>query len=198
MVASASLNSRMSLISLAVAEDSGWYDVNFQQADPYTWGRGKGCEIFDAKCPPKAISEFCGFPGEPGCSDDFGYITKCEKDSAAGRCFINISSRRCRMLQPQKNESSICLSYKKSRRRGFFDSSQTESNRQSGCFKIRCDHDGRKYTVFTRWGNRDMQFVCDKKGQNLRSAAFGIDFFCQDPRQVCSPKTNCPHDCYSR
>lgn len=32
-------------VSLAVLEDSGWYKVNYSNADLYPWGHGKGCDF---------------------------------------------------------------------------------------------------------------------------------------------------------
>ena len=37
----------ISEISLALFEDSGWYKVNWEMANLFLWGKGKGCDFFD-------------------------------------------------------------------------------------------------------------------------------------------------------
>ncbi|XP_062595486.1 ciliated left-right organizer metallopeptidase-like [Saccostrea cucullata] len=47
-------------MTLAVFEDSGWYGVNYSQADDYQWGKGEGCKL------PSSSDHMC-IPGEYGC-----------------------------------------------------------------------------------------------------------------------------------
>jgi hypothetical protein len=37
----------MSDITLALFEDSGWYQVNFEMSNLFLWGKNKGCDFFD-------------------------------------------------------------------------------------------------------------------------------------------------------
>ena len=59
MVPDDTFDSRFSVMSLAIAADSGWYDVDFMGGDEYNWGKGSGCEMFMRQCPRNLISEFC-------------------------------------------------------------------------------------------------------------------------------------------
>lgn len=47
-------------ITLSVFADTGWYKVNFSNADEYFWGKGKGCNFgFDENCGEDPYSELC-------------------------------------------------------------------------------------------------------------------------------------------
>ncbi|KAH9492717.1 Leishmanolysin-like peptidase 2 [Bulinus truncatus] len=45
-------------ITLAVFEDSGWYQVNYSEADKFIWGKGEGCS-FGLKTNCEFQDEFC-------------------------------------------------------------------------------------------------------------------------------------------
>jgi len=40
----------ISVFSLALLEDSGWYQVNYGLTENYYWGLNEGCDFFDARC----------------------------------------------------------------------------------------------------------------------------------------------------
>lgn len=40
----------ISKISLAILKDSGWYDVRYEQANLFLWGKDTGCSFFNKKC----------------------------------------------------------------------------------------------------------------------------------------------------
>lgn len=48
----------LSKFTLAILEDSGWYKVDYMQAQPFYWGKGKGCSFYTHLC--KNTEEFCG------------------------------------------------------------------------------------------------------------------------------------------
>ena len=37
-------------ITLALFHDSGWYTVNYTNADQFLWGRGQGCDFYEGDC----------------------------------------------------------------------------------------------------------------------------------------------------
>ncbi|XP_041481209.1 uncharacterized protein LOC121428565 [Lytechinus variegatus] len=41
---------KFSRLTLAWLEDTGWYEVDYAYADPYTWGRGLGCGFVNQSC----------------------------------------------------------------------------------------------------------------------------------------------------
>ncbi|KAI0225331.1 Leishmanolysin-like peptidase [Lamellibrachia satsuma] len=50
MTASVSQNPVYSRITLALLQDTGWYDVDYEKADMLYWGRGLGCEFAMTSC----------------------------------------------------------------------------------------------------------------------------------------------------
>lgn len=49
----------ISTITLGLLEDTGWYKVNYCQADYLWWGKNQGCDfVKSGKCPTKS-GEFC-------------------------------------------------------------------------------------------------------------------------------------------
>eukprot|EP01084_Bolivina_argentea_P081906 148315_1 len=44
-------NAYVSILTLALLQDTGWYDINFNYADPqFQWGYNEGCKFFENKC----------------------------------------------------------------------------------------------------------------------------------------------------
>lgn len=46
-----------SKFTLALFEDSGWYQVNYDFADPAYWGKDKGCDFLKT-CDPVEFPEY--------------------------------------------------------------------------------------------------------------------------------------------
>jgi len=50
MTASDMKDQRFSEFTFALLEGTGWYQVNYDHAEPMTFGKNKGCEFLDTKC----------------------------------------------------------------------------------------------------------------------------------------------------
>ncbi|KNC54016.1 uncharacterized protein AMSG_09673 [Thecamonas trahens ATCC 50062] len=50
MTGTSSADPRVSRITLALLQDSGWYTANFDAAQKFSFGKGKGCSFIDNKC----------------------------------------------------------------------------------------------------------------------------------------------------
>ena len=72
MTGSSSYNPRRSRITLALLEDSGWYDVDYSKADSFTFGEGEGCDFAQGTCDSWRGPYKCGSKekGGWGCSWD--------------------------------------------------------------------------------------------------------------------------------
>ena len=69
-------------ITLALFEDSGWYQVNYYTGGLFRFGKNKGCEFFEKKClvnEKETFSEFCHKSKEPKCL--FSHL-------GSGECYI--------------------------------------------------------------------------------------------------------------
>jgi len=54
-------------------ESTGWYKVNYNMAEPFSWGKGEGCTFLDGDCISKTtkkanFKEFCTSFGSYGCT----------------------------------------------------------------------------------------------------------------------------------
>ena len=118
MVADDTLDTRFSVMSLAVAADSGWYEVDFGKADLYSWGHKSGCSVFKSRCKRNALAEFCKSTGNTGCSGDFNYISLCKRSKFTAECKLNLNKENCKIFKKSKYKSfrygkaSICQNCK--------------------------------------------------------------------------------------
>lgn len=69
----------ISRITLAVFEDSGWYQPDYSKADIFTWGRGLGCEFVKKSC----LSWMKSNPGDPFPFCTVFEHTRCASDRVA-------------------------------------------------------------------------------------------------------------------
>lgn len=96
MVSKASKDAKFSKMSLAVAKDSGWYEVDMETGDHYLWGKNKGCHLFSENCDSANISEFCSDINAQACNDEHVYITICKQYTYTGECRMNVNVRSCK------------------------------------------------------------------------------------------------------
>jgi leishmanolysin len=106
MVAKEVPHSSFSALSLAVAADSGWYDIDLSIADEYSFGKNRGCGIFTKKCKNSPILEFCDIVNRSSCGDDLNYISVCKKSKYTGNCYINLRETMCKIPRPSSGDSS--------------------------------------------------------------------------------------------
>ena len=107
MVPDDTYDSRFSQMSLAVAADSGWYDVDLFSGDQYEFGRDEGCGMFSSRCEANAITEFCNSNGKTGCSDNMKYVSLCRNSIFTGNCGINLNYRSCKSNRRSNTKSFV-------------------------------------------------------------------------------------------
>jgi hypothetical protein len=90
------MDARFSILSLAVAADSGWYEIDLKAADEFNYGKNKGCRILDSKCRRSSLSEFCHSLNKKSCSDDLRYLNICQSGDFTGQCSINLPQKSCK------------------------------------------------------------------------------------------------------
>jgi len=68
-------------ITLAMFEDSGWYQVDYTNANLFVWGRDKGCDFFNSNCIEGAQTrfknEFCVNFNQHVCSTSHIFRANC-------------------------------------------------------------------------------------------------------------------------
>lgn len=77
-------NSAFSRLTLALMEDTGWYKVNYDMAQPLRWGKNLGCIFAKNSCKAwmdthgKNLDPFCNETRkESGCSEDRTAVAMC-------------------------------------------------------------------------------------------------------------------------
>lgn len=115
MVSDDTVDSKLTRLSLAVAKDSGWYEVDLSRGEHYFWGKNEGCSILANTCDHTTVSEFCSSAAHYGCSDDHMYSTNCTTSLFTGNCPINLQSNNCLIPRSWINpihtsgKDSLCL-----------------------------------------------------------------------------------------
>ena len=81
MISTAYPDTVISDITLALFEDSGFYQVNYDYGNLFKFGKNKGCDFFNKKCIEngKALfeDEFCVSTGEPMCTHSKTFKAEC-------------------------------------------------------------------------------------------------------------------------
>ena len=111
-------NSKCSKMTLAVARDSGFYQIDLDNADYYSWGRGHGCGLIEKKCDAFLSSEMCENEGQIQC-DSWGRVRrKCKVLVFSDGCGVWQNLVDCRQLRESGSgvnaygPSSRCLNTK--------------------------------------------------------------------------------------
>ncbi|XP_067680772.1 ciliated left-right organizer metallopeptidase-like isoform X2 [Haliotis asinina] len=86
-------------ITLALFEDSGWYKVDYSQADVYLWGRGAGCSF--------GLPSHCKFEVEYFCQQQAPGCHFLHWDKA--KCSTNSHITPCRVFESQPGQWSTCV-----------------------------------------------------------------------------------------
>ena len=193
MVPDDTLDARTSKMTLAVAKDSGWYEVDLGMGEHYTWAKGEGCSVFESTCDHVNVSEFCSKSGHYGCSDDHMYKTLCQTGLFIGNCPINLQRESCVVPGPTTNArytrgaSSVCLN------------ETISSNQSAGCYKVECSGDGSTYDVVSTDDGNEVRGTCSTKGDSFTLWDSTRKVVCEDPAEICKSNfTICPDDCHHR
>ena len=70
-------NTVPSAISMAVLEDSGWYQVSYDLTEKLFWGNSEGCSFAQGRCSGWDSRYFCTEPGQSGCTVDMRSKATC-------------------------------------------------------------------------------------------------------------------------
>lgn len=66
----------------------GWYQVNYNYAQEYNWGRKKGCDFITQQCNPK-FEEFCSADYQIKCSGNRRRKVVCQKSAFGDGCALS-------------------------------------------------------------------------------------------------------------
>jgi len=209
MTASVMPDQRISEFSLAFLEGSGWYQVNYDMADPLQWGKGEGCAFVDGTCFGTQFPEFCSDFGATGCTFDRTYGAYCGSpsgnvviDKFADNCpfFAGYSNTNCQD-PTQANGRSLSAEAHGQHSRCFAGTiypGNALTKKRSYCLNYKCKkQDNGKYELTIDLGNA--QPICRSKG-SISVNGYGGRFDCPDPDDFCSGagKKFCKRGCMGR
>jgi hypothetical protein len=205
MTSGSIIGKRFSEFSLGMLEASGWYDIDYSYAEPFSFGQGNGCDFISASC-SNAASRFdeyctgsnrgCSATGRGGgsCNNDpnmdgcrFYYpfeYNDCENDDAAD------DARLADLQVFGRGAGSKCFT-------GTLNTRKSSNGLTSFCFKSNCVGSGSSTQVEVQVGSH--KITCTKAGsQNIDGYYGSVD--CPDPLTFCNGpgKQFCPRNCMGR
>lgn len=189
--------SLLSELSLSMALDSGWFEIDTRFVQPLEYGRGAGIEIQTEVCPTADIRGFCSSPGQSSCSPDYKSKATCYSDEKYSEgCYFKFADVVC----------SIDDDYGKmvdSKIEALGDSSRCVMTSiyfgplKPLCAKAVCT--GTSSVMYT-FGN-GKSCTCSSDENNVRCLAGAISVLCPDSiAEFCETmldKYKCPSDCSS-
>lgn len=174
----------LSDVTLALMEDSGWYQVDHTKAQFLAFGYKEGCSFLGDACPSTA--DFCSASGTKNCNKDYTAKTTCGSDTFINGCYVNdywpgdLCTNLYDFNRNWKGEepgpSSRCFV------------SNVNNTQEGLCFKSSCENgkililiDGETVT-------------CETSGQSISHS--GITITCPDISMFCDYLSDmCPNDC---
>jgi len=196
MTASATQDMRITKFTLALLEGSGWYKVNYAMADPFYWGKDKGCSFISGSCKSGVFDEFCISMRSAGCNYHRTHGAYCGSTSSSSTvndrfvdncpyyapysnadCTDPTNSGRAAIAAEYYGEGSRCFM-------GTLYSSGTLRSKRSYCLKYECQKqaDG-SYYVNMILGSRTG--VCRSKG-SISISGYSGTLDCPDPQEFCT------------
>lgn len=186
MTAESSGDGVLSMFTLHLLNDSGWYDIDFDWAEYFNFGRGAGCSFIDGNCTAQ-FPEYCAKKNSLGCNRNRTSKTFCYVSAFSDQCILSLplSELRCssnsyptqiKFLQEEFDNESRCFEF----------DFQNIFN-LAGCYKVRCMAN-QTYEVRIMGEN----FTCGPDSQSYKKNL--LRFNCPDYREVCT-KPLCPNQC---
>lgn len=195
MVGNQVANPVLSNFSLNLLQDSGWYKVNYEMAEPFFWEKGKGCGVLDGQC--GYYGEHCTRRGQQGCFYDHTFIAVCNRGEFSNQCNFftstDFSRHDCRVENNQQRNyhlseeayglGSRCVDGKISSGRNLY---------LSMCFKMKCKIDSSSILLSVG----DATYECRKGGDRLEIRGYQGYINCPDVKDFCDQeKAGCPNEC---
>lgn len=107
MVFNAIVNSKFSKMTLAVAKDSGFYEIDLTKGDYFTWGKGHGCSLLNKSCNQFLSSEICVSSKQLACDSKHRIVRECSLGSLADNCGIFEPTLDCR--KPKQVQTPLTI-----------------------------------------------------------------------------------------
>jgi len=192
---------RISELSLALLEGSGWYSVDYDYAEPFFFGKGQGCSfVTGTSC--TNFDEFCSGSSR-GCAPHGRGGGSCRSDSISDGCkyYSPVDDYDCdnndgedyaRLPNLQvygRGAGSKCFA-------GTLNT-RSSSSPSSFCFRYSCSGSGSNTELEVQVGSKTI--TCTQEGNKSIDGYYGY-VTCPDPETFCTTvgKKFCPRNCMGR
>jgi hypothetical protein len=116
MVSDSPINSVFSEMTLAIGIDSGWFEIDLNEAENFEWGKNKKCKMFEMDWHEDIGEEFCDYLQEKKCSQNHRFINICKNTFFSEENYLNQNHVSCYQKKKENNFSqfhhdhdSICM-----------------------------------------------------------------------------------------
>lgn len=176
----------MSLFTLNLLLDTGWYQVDMNQAEQFSWGANKGCDFMTTQCSTQ-YPEFCTSSKSLGCTPDYSAKSYCYYSSLSDSCGISeyVSGYLC-------SSGVVHISTSKFEQYGgssrcFMTNYQGKS--VPGCYKAQCLNGAIQISVSNN------TYSCRQTG-DIITVDNELKITCPNIQNLCSQiSSSCPNDC---
>ena len=195
----------ISKLSLSLAQDTGWYTVNFTMAEEMTYGQNAGANYQNGLCPSSSITGFCSSSqsGVASCSPDYTMKTRCVTvPKFGGGCYYNTGEIDCTIEDTSTYISIGRMAQGETSGKGARCMKAISSgNAVSMCGAASCDNLGT--TATWKYVNDSVTCTCppNSAGSTVTcTGATSLSVICPDTADFCNrqkPLNRCPNDCSS-
>ena len=195
MVANTVANPVVSLFTLRLLEDSGWYTINENMAERFYWGKGQGCGV--ASGTDGVTGASCYKQNEEGCFYDYTFQAKCTSDQFQnGYGYFtgtDFNSHDCRAPENKDMQTHQGLGevfgY---RSRCFAGDIQYGINRhQNLCYQVQCEG-----TSAIKISIQSRTYTCSLDGEKVFPKDLNGYVTCPNIKDFCTQlEHSCPEDC---
>jgi len=196
---------RVTEMSLAVLEASGWYAPDYSYAEPNHYGAGQGCSFVNSKCPGSGspFEEFCSKTQERGCFTTGRGGGKCQSDKYSDACKYHSPSMNFDCENPDAEDQTRLPNlqvFGSTAGSKCFDGTLSDNKndkQMSFCFRYACEGKGSSTTVEVQVGSHKV--VCKDKGK-VTVPGYEGTINCPDPLTFCQTvgKPYCQRNCMGR
>jgi hypothetical protein len=188
MTASQVEDFRITEITLALLESTGWYKVDYSVAEPLVWGQGKGCGFLNTYCKASngvaRFKEFCA-ANTNGCAVGGRMGAFCNADSFSDNCpyMTGYANSDC---ENKGSQSTIAGEAHGVGSKCFMSSLYSSGSlgaHRPMCFKRTCTQIGSTWALSLTVGTQTVN--CKQAGPVSVSGYYGT-VQCPDPNTYCN------------
>ena len=205
MVANTVASPVVSMFTLKLLEDSGWYKINEEMAEDFFWAKDTGCDFINSgKCAYSGHTCGMGSAGTgEGCFYDYTFQARCSTDSFQNQCYFftgtDFNKMDCRVEENRDLNSGHLFDEKygfgsrcfNGNLREYVDSYRYRPH-GNFCYKARCDDGKINFMV------NGKTYYCTRDGEEIKNPGGYHGFIkCPKIKDFCDQlDASCPFDCH--